>query len=103
MVSPFRLITRCSTPWVAGCCGPIFTTISFCGVMPTSLSILKFNHINRIFVIFAKRVAFPLIGQDQVAQIGMAQEVYPKELEHFALVKLGRLPDAAYGLYFRMR
>src|SRR4026208_692418 len=28
IVSPFNVITRCNTPWVDGCCGPILMIIS---------------------------------------------------------------------------
>src|SRR6476661_10498784 len=40
MVSPFRVITRCSTPCVAGCCGPTLITSSPWSMPPFRLLLL---------------------------------------------------------------
>src|SRR5207248_663618 len=42
-----------------------------------------------------ERVAFPIFGAEDAAEIGVAYEFYPGQVEYFALVPVGRAPDAS--------
>ena len=49
-------------------------------------------------IIFAKRMAFPIVRHKETAQIGMLIENYTIEIESFTLVPVGGSPHSANRL-----
>ena len=47
----------------------------------------------RHFVVSAQRMADPIFGTENSPQAGMADEADAAQVEHFALVPVGRAPD----------
>src|SRR5579871_4616229 len=118
-----RKMTR-STPWVAGCCGPILMTSSFAsrnvssrvatcvsrlggesvfGSVIDSLPALNPQidlHPLTILlqnpVIFPQRMPLPTLRQQNAFQVRMPIKPDPKHVEDFSLQPIGRRPDR-YG------
>src|SRR5882724_1399599 len=100
-VSPSRPRMTRSTPWVAGCCGPMFTSrISVWNIRVS----WRFLSVPRVLlreplegVFLPERVALPVIGKQDARQVGMAGEADAEEIERLALVPVCRRPDRADG------
>ncbi len=54
----------------------------------------------RHFVVFAERVADPVFGAEDAAEVRVADEVHAEEVEDLALVPVGGAPDVADGGHF---
>src|SRR3954471_13825582 len=105
--SPSRCRTTRSTPWVLGCCGPMLRTssvvsnisrVSRCERAPArSLDVLGAAHaqpVHRIFhqhlagpferVVLPLRMALPLLGHEDAAQVRMPGKRDPEQVEDLA-------------------
>src|SRR6476619_3750980 len=91
MVSPSSVSTRRSTPCVLGCCGPMLTVIVSVRISATMHPVafhvgaeLFLGHFQRLVglrhlldlhrVVLAGRMALPVFGHQQAAEIGMPGE-----------------------------
>ena len=45
-----------------------------------------------------QRVSLPVVGHDQSAQVRMALEAYPEQVEHFPFIPVGGRPDVGDGI-----
>ena len=141
-ISPSVLSSRRSTPWVAGCWGPMLTSISsgpmsssrqpwfnggrglppywpstcrFCGVKskgPTPIVLAgqgPLGHLLRrlhpqavvelgVHPVLAQRVAAPVVGEQDPAQVRVAAEGDAEEVEGLALVPVGHGPEPLDGV-----
>src|ERR1035437_3574080 len=108
--SPSSLRMTRSTPWVEGCCGPMLRTNSVesrkveSGI-PRSLAAFDsqvFLHPALVLlensVIFAQRVALPLVGQQDAPHVGVPREFDPEHIVDFTLQPVGGQVDAHRGL-----
>src|SRR5437016_10488008 len=53
-------------------------------------------------IIFAQGMAFPVLRHHDPLQVGMSQEVNPKQIEKLALKKIGGWPHRSYGFDHRI-
>src|SRR5208282_3386833 len=96
-VSPSISSSTRSTPWVDGCCGPMFRIMvrswpgSSTGV-GVKWAIVDFLAVPLHGIIFAQGVAFPVLGHQNAPQIWMAGETNAEKIEHFALEIIGAGP-----------
>ena len=104
--SPSVRNTSRNTPCVLGCCGPMLTSISsLCRSNSTSSGstrsiAMRYLPRNPVvlgghLIILAQRVADPVLGQEDPPQVGVARKKHARQVEHLALVPLGRAPDVA--------
>src|SRR6266852_3250740 len=106
MTSPSRTSSRRSTPWVEGCCGPMLTVSSSRSPSAaptegasTSVTAVDLSGHGEVDGLRAERlgapqrVAAPIVGEHDAAQIGVALKVDAKEVEQFALVPVGAGDD----------
>src|SRR5579883_385843 len=102
-VSPSSSISRRSTPWVDGCCGPMLRTMRRCPVAVWTVSrsaatsggiavSLILNSIPGDGIILAQRMPFPIVGHHDAPQIGVIDEADAEEIENFALVPIRPAP-----------
>src|ERR1039457_4399310 len=121
--SPSRRRMTRSTPWVAGCCGPILMTSSLAsrnvlsGVSRSSgesevgsvmvwvldlwllaafdskIDLYPLIVLLQDAVVFAQGMALPTVGQENALQIGMAVELDAEHVEDFPLQPVGGCPD----------
>src|SRR5262247_1621963 len=97
MTSPSVRSTRRSTPCVLGCCGPMLTSISSVrtsnsttrgssrvrGMAVVSGQLFSTDSVilQRHFVVFAQRMAFPVFGTENAIEIGMAEKTHAGKVE----------------------
>src|SRR5688572_5409876 len=102
--SPSSLRITRNTPWVDGCCGPMFRTNSVESrkvVSGMSLlaafdaQILPYPSIVLLddAVLLAQRIALPLLRHQDTAHVGMAFELDSEHVEHLALEPVRRQVD----------
>src|SRR4051812_6468045 len=108
MTSPSVRSTSRSTPCVLGCCGPMLTSISSVRTSNSTIvwssgSVLAVAMVlstpdavvfERKLVVLAERMADPVLGQQDAAQVGVAREPDAAEVVHLALVPVRGRPDA---------
>src|SRR5690349_17633225 len=107
-VSPSSSSSRRSTPWVDGCCGPMLRTMrrgpalgcsSATTVAETPAGMdwspIKLNPPPRNRVVFAQRMAVPIVGHQNAAQVGVVQELNAEQVEDFTFVPVGGPPDGS--------
>src|SRR3954454_3239507 len=118
--SPSRWRTTRSTPCVLGCCGPMLSTSSVVSnIIPASrcewgtarsldvLGAADAQPVHRVLhqhlagpferVVLPLRVALPLVGHEDAAQVRMAGKRDPEQVEDLAFEPGCRGPHAAYG------
>src|SRR6266568_2902354 len=108
--SPSSLRITRKTPWVEGCCGPMLRTNSVVSRkvesgIPRSLAAFDaqiFLHPALVLlensVVFAQRVALPLVGHEDAPHVGVPREFDTEHVVDFALQPVGRQMDAHRGL-----
>src|ERR1700735_566325 len=116
--SPSSFSFTRSTPWVEGCCGPMFNIISsapstvvltfvssvvrgslICLLAALDAQVLA-NPIRILLqyvVIFAQRISLPLIRHQNARQFRVAFEHNPKHVETFAFEPVCGRPDFAHA------
>src|SRR5271157_2250397 len=120
MISPSSSRMMRSTPWVDGCCGPMFRTMrrdvagaASCSdspvaavLIPRSLMLASgWTFVSRLLLVLirvlvavdrkisAQRVSFPFFWQQDPLQIGMPLKPDSEQVVHFPLVPVGAFPD----------
>src|SRR6266516_4548720 len=95
-VSPSISSSTRSTPWVDGCCGPMFRImVRSCPGSSTGVGFrwaIFYLAIALHGVIFAQRVTLPILGHQNAAQIRMPSETNAEHVENFALEVVGARP-----------
>src|SRR5579859_7677079 len=113
MISPSVLMMKRITPWVDGCCGPMFSVISSPLSYAKMISLIFHRlllvgrrrlvvdgqQLERVgarrrhaaigfgfLVVLAQRMADPVVGQHDAAQVGVADVLDADEIELLALV-----------------
>src|SRR5262245_52461223 len=117
-ISPSVRSTSRSTPCVLGCCGPILTSISSVRtsnsttrgsssavtirVQGSGFGSATTNAVvfQRHLVVLAERVAFPVLGAEDAAEVGVASEIHAREVIDLSLVPVGGAPDVANRRHF---
>src|SRR5512139_1752109 len=97
-VSPSRRSFRRSTPWVAGCWGPmLMSSISVrnISVLSPELDVVPVEPPDRVFL--AQGVPLPLVGQENPPQVRMPLEGDSQQVEGLPLVPVGGAPDAGHA------
>src|SRR4051812_19005421 len=115
-VSPSSSMTTRSTPWVEGCCGPMFRTMCRPWPSPTgaasaagtdatrsSSAFMVLLVLIRVLipvdrVVLAQRVTVPVVGHQDAARIGMIPELDAEHVEGLPLVPIGGPPHAGDGI-----
>src|SRR5687768_14883620 len=104
-VSPSSSMSRRSTPWVEGCCGPMFRimvpeSVRVSESMTMLSALLTTAHgtveLDRLFSereVFAQRVSFPVVGHQDAAQVGVAVEADAEHVVDLALGPVRGGPD----------
>src|SRR6185369_7484020 len=118
MTSPSARTTKRSTPCVDGCCGPIESVMSSVTTPPSAaerctstskparLIVLNLEEafprrrnamvFLRLDEVLAERMARPVLRHEDAAKVRVAREVHAEEVEHLALLPVGRAPDARH-------
>src|SRR5579863_7057116 len=113
IVSPSSSSTMRSTPWVEGCCGPMFSVIrrgadglegssSSAGIVAKLSSkdlfigVAVLIAVNRI--VFAQRMPVPVDRHQNAHHVRMIAERDAEQIEYFAFMPVGRAPDAVNGI-----
>src|SRR5207248_7725783 len=116
MISPSVLMMKRMTPWVDGCCGPMFSVISSPLSYAKMISLIFHRlllvlggrlvedgqQLQRVgarrrhaavrlglLVVLAQRMADPVVGQHDAPQVGMADVLDAHQVELLALVPVG--------------
>src|SRR2546429_142630 len=90
-VSPSSSTTSRSTPCVAGCCGPMFTSI--CSALGSGEAAPQREALAQGVSL---RVGLP---HQDASQIGMAAEGNPEHVEDFTFQPIGTAPQAAHRIH----
>ena len=53
-------------------------------------------------IIFAQRIAFPVVTQEEATHIGVSGEADTEIVEHFTFVQVGRMPQIRNGRQYRV-
>src|SRR6185369_3493110 len=116
ITSPSARTTNRSTPCVDGCCGPIERVMSSVTTPPSAaerctstsnparligLDLEEAFPRRRDAVVFlrldevlAERMARPVLRHEDATEVRVAAERHAEEIEHLALLPVGRAPDA---------
>src|SRR5262249_4150361 len=106
-ISPSVRTTTRNTPWVLGCCGPMFSSISSlrksetCGGVVRGSAAISFSHhvvlhavvVVRRLVVLAEGMPLPVLGATDPNEVVMALEPDPHEVPGLPLVPVGGPPD----------
>src|SRR6185503_20411876 len=84
-VSPSSFTIKRKTPWVAGCCGPKFTTYSSVPNWDSPPTLTWLNNKSVIGKILSQRILFVILRHHDGAQIGMSFKNHTIEVEDFPL------------------
>src|SRR3972149_7784317 len=107
-ISPSVRSTSPSTPWVLGCCGPMFTSSSSvrtsnstCSGSVRSIDIGLLHPdpvvLGRHLVVLAQRVALPILGTENPLEVRVPRKPDPREVKHLPFVPVGRGPKVAHA------
>src|ERR671931_416164 len=93
--SPSSTSSSRSTPCVDGCCGPMLTVNSSRCSLRVSVAAIHVSGDGEVDRLGAERlgpaqrVALPVVGQHDAAQVRVTVEADPEQVEHLALVPVG--------------
>src|SRR5574340_1717719 len=106
--SPWRSSMRCRTPCVEGCCGPMWSEISFVVIISSLFAIFRWSG-QPLFLFFAvgvipvlvapervvlaKRITFPVLRKVDALQAGMSLKYYPEHIVDFPFGPVRAEPD----------
>src|SRR3990172_5877893 len=107
-ISPSVLSTSRSTPWVLGCCGPMFTSSSSvrtsnstCSGSVRSIDIGLLHPdpvvLGRHLVVLAQRVSLPILGTENPLEVRVTRKPDPREVKHLPFVPVGPGPKVAHA------
>src|SRR6185503_20673111 len=111
MISPSARTTKRSTPCVDGCCGPMLSVMSSVTRPPLTWRSMSTSNPPRLIrpssglqqalsrrrdavvllgldEVLAQRMARPVLGHEEAAEVRVPREVDPQKLEHLALLPL---------------
>src|ERR1700736_3688436 len=104
-VSPSISSMTRSTPWVDGCCGPMFRIMvrscpgSSTGVGVRCDIVISVSAVALHGIILAQRVAFPVLGHQKAPQIRMSGKTNPEQIKNFAFKVICARPDRGQRLH----
>src|SRR5580658_5248065 len=113
IVSPSSSSTMRSTPWVEGCCGPMFSVMrrgaeGVAGCSWSAAIVVKLSSRDLFIgvavlvavdrIIFAQRMTVPIERHQNARHVRMIAEGDAEQIEHLAFMPVGGAPDAINGV-----